>query len=51
VTASPFNRRQFLTGAYGMGTIALATLLQEQGLLANPALAGGGPQHHDLTRP
>ncbi len=31
-----------------MGTIALATLLREQGLLANPALAGGGPQHFDL---
>lgn len=31
-----------------MGTIALATLLQEQGLLANPALAGA-QQHFDLT--
>ena len=49
MNASPFTRRQFLSGAYGMGTIALASLLQEQGLLANPALAGGGPQHHDLT--
>jgi hypothetical protein len=42
------DRRRFLSGAYGMGTIALATLLREQGLLANPALAGGGPQHFDL---
>lgn len=31
-----------------MGTIALATLLREQGLLANPELAGK-PQHFDLT--
>ncbi|MCA1963821.1 MAG: DUF1501 domain-containing protein, partial [Prosthecobacter sp.] len=42
------DRRQFLSGAYGMGTIALATLLRQEGLLANPALAGGA-QHFDLT--
>lgn len=42
------DRRTFLHGAYGVGGIALATLLQKEGLLANPALAGGG-QHHDLT--
>ena len=47
--SSFLDRRQFLSGAYGMGTIALATLLQKEGLLANPALAGGGPQHFDLT--
>jgi hypothetical protein len=45
---APFDRRQFLSGAYGMGTIAVATLLREQGLLANPALAGL-QQHYDLT--
>jgi hypothetical protein len=43
------DRRRFLSGAYGMGTIALAQLLQQQGLLANPALAGEGAVHHDLT--
>ncbi|MDZ4289643.1 MAG: DUF1501 domain-containing protein [Prosthecobacter sp.] len=43
------DRRRFLSGAYGMGTIALAQLLQEQGLLANPALAGGAPKLYDLT--
>ncbi len=43
----PFSRRQFLTGAYGMGTVALATLLREEGLLANPALAGL-TGHYDL---
>ena len=48
-TESALSRRKFLSGAYGMGTIALATLLREQGLLANPALAGGAPQHFDLT--
>lgn len=42
------DRRHFLSGAYGMGTIALASLLKQDGLLANPALAGGG-QHYDLT--
>jgi len=42
------DRRRFLSGAYGMGTIALATLLREQGLLANPALANTGSQHFDL---
>jgi hypothetical protein len=41
------DRRQFLTGAYGMGTIALATLLQEQGLLASPAVFAA-PQHFDM---
>ena len=40
------DRRHFLKGAYGMGTIALATLLQEQGLLGMPMLAQ--PQHFDL---
>ena len=47
VNSSPFSRRHFLSGAYGMGTIALATLLREQGLLANPELAGQ-PHHYDL---
>ncbi len=48
LTESPYSRRQFLTGAYGLGAIALTTLLQEQGLFANPALAGAGPGHFDL---
>jgi hypothetical protein len=42
------DRRHLLSSAYGMGTIALASLLKQEGLLANPALAGGG-QHYDLT--
>ncbi len=42
------DRRTFLQGAYGIGSIALATLLQRDGLLANPALLGGS-QNHDLT--
>lgn len=42
-----YSRRQFLNSSYGMGAIALASLLKEEGLLANPALAGGGPQHFD----
>lgn len=41
-----FSRRQFLSSSYGMGTIALATLLRDEGLLANPAIAGG-TQHFD----
>lgn len=40
------DRRKFLTGAYGMGTIALATLLKEQGLLANSSLLQSA--HYDL---
>jgi hypothetical protein len=44
---SPLSRRQFLSGAYGLGTVALATLLREEGLLANPALAGL-TGHYDL---
>ena len=36
----PLDRRSFLNrSAYGIGGIALATLLQEQGLLANPEKA------------
>ena len=36
----PLDRRSFLNrSAYGIGGIALATLLQEQGLLANPEQA------------
>jgi len=33
------SRRRFLHGGYGLGTIALATLLRDEGLLANPAVA------------
>jgi hypothetical protein len=48
LTESPFSRRRFLSGAYGIGTIALASLLQEQGIFANPSLIGDGPQSFDL---
>ncbi|SKB06436.1 Protein of unknown function [Prosthecobacter debontii] len=48
--ASSLSRREWLhRSAYGIGGIALASLLQREGLLANPALAGGQPQHFDLT--
>jgi hypothetical protein len=43
------SRRQFLNRSYGIGGIALATLLRDEGLLANPALAGSGPQHFDTV--
>jgi hypothetical protein len=43
------TRRDFLSKSYGMGTIALAALLKEEGLLANPAITGTGPQHYDVT--
>jgi hypothetical protein len=41
------DRRHFLSSSYGLGGIALATLLQEQGLLAAPALINN--KHHDAT--
>ena len=41
------NRRKLLSGAYGMGTIALATLLKEEGLLASAPMMAQ-PQHYDL---
>ena len=44
-----YSRRHFLQSSYGMGAIALATMLKEEGLLANPALAGTGPQHFDTV--
>ncbi|MCW0217505.1 MAG: DUF1501 domain-containing protein, partial [Prosthecobacter sp.] len=48
--SSPLSRRSMLgRTAYGIGGIALASLLRDQGLLANPALAGGLPHHYDLT--
>lgn len=34
------SRRQFLQSSYGAGTIALATLLRDEGLLASPAVTG-----------
>ena len=43
------TRRDFLSKSYGMGTIALAALLKEEGLLANPAITGTGSQHYDVT--
>ena len=46
------TRRHFLEGGYGLGGIALATLLQEQGLLANPALSGADHRSYDnLPKP
>jgi hypothetical protein len=33
------SRRQFLDKGYGIGAIALASLLKEQGLLASPEFA------------
>ncbi|MEQ1838929.1 MAG: DUF1501 domain-containing protein, partial [Verrucomicrobiales bacterium] len=43
-----YSRRDFLEKSYGIGAIALATLLKDQGLLANPAISGSGPQHFDM---
>ncbi|HRQ89024.1 MAG TPA: DUF1501 domain-containing protein, partial [Bacteroidia bacterium] len=43
-----FTRRDFLERGYGLGGIALATLLKEQGLLANPTLSGEAVQHYDM---
>ena len=34
------SRRHFLSRCYGMGTIALASLLNDEGLLASPAIVG-----------
>ncbi len=46
------SRRQFLNKGYGIGTIALATLLKEQGLLANPEVAGASSHQFDtLPKP
>lgn len=46
------TRRDFLERAYGLGGIALATLLQEQGLLANPAISGAAHRSYDnLPKP
>lgn len=47
-----FTRRDFLERGYGLGGIALATLLNEQGLLANPTLSGDAHQVYDnLPKP
>lgn len=46
------SRRHFLEKGYGLGTIALATLMKEQGLLAKPQIAGTAPAHFDtLPKP
>lgn len=46
------TRRDFLERGYGLGGIALATLLQEQGLLANPTLSGAEhPSYDNLPKP
>ena len=46
------SRREFLEKSYGLGAIALATLMKEEGLLANPAISGANPQHFDtLPKP
>ncbi|MDF1859716.1 MAG: DUF1501 domain-containing protein [Verrucomicrobiales bacterium] len=44
-----FTRRKFLEGGYGLGTIALASLMKEQGLLANPQVSGSEHQTYDMT--
>jgi hypothetical protein len=43
------SRRRFLASNYGLGAVALATLLRDQGLLANPSLAGDGERRFDLA--
>ncbi len=44
------SRRHFLgAGAFGLGTTALAWLLQQEGLLAAPARPELEPQHYDLN--
>jgi len=46
------TRRDFLERGYGLGGIALATLLQEQGVLANPAISGAAHRSYDnLPKP
>ena len=46
------SRREFLEKSYGLGAIALATLMKEEGLIANPAISGANPQHFDtLPKP
>ena len=43
-------RRTFLQSGYGAGTIALATLLRDEGLLASPTVTGqSGATRHDAT--
>lgn len=42
------TRREFLNQCYGMGGIALATLLQQDRVRANPALVGA-TDHYDAT--
>src|SRR4051812_15322113 len=44
------TRRHFLTkNAFGVGGLALAWLLNEDGLLAEPSRPELEPRHHDLT--
>ncbi len=46
------SRRHFLEKGYGLGGIALATLMKEQGLLAKPQIVGTAPAHFDtLPKP
>jgi hypothetical protein len=43
------SRRRFLHhGTFGVGSVALAYLLNQERLLANPAVADAGPKHFDL---
>lgn len=45
----PFSRRDFLAeNAMGIGGVALAWLLAQDKVLANPAIVGQGIQNHDL---
>lgn len=46
--SGPFSRRHFLQSSYGIGTIALAMLLRDEGLLANPVVKH---QYNTLPKP
>src|SRR5688572_6523958 len=45
----PLTRRQLLhSGTFGVGSVALAYLLNQERLLANPTVANPEKQHFDL---
>lgn len=46
-----WSRRRFLESGYGVGSLALASLLQEQAVRANPNLASSGQGGHFDTTP
>ena len=45
------SRRHFLSAGYGVGTVALATLLREQGLYASTDITGEGRVFDNLPKP